>query len=86
MTVQVERKGPTTTDVNAVTTVARYCTLNTGTGVEFAGARTGPDQTVRLRVSPLLDDDAQDRFIGCLEDAVLEYHKLTVTQTALTPR
>lgn len=86
MTVQVERKGHTTTDVNAVTTVARYCTINTGIGVRFAGARSGPDQTVSLRVSPLLDADAQDRFIGCLEDAILEWHKLSVTQTALTPR
>jgi hypothetical protein len=36
-----------------------------------------------LIVSPLLDKDAQRRYGGCLQDAILEYHRLTVTNAVL---
>ena len=37
-------------------------------------------------LSPLLDAEAQNRFGGCLEDAVLDRHKLGVTDVRLAPR
>jgi hypothetical protein len=86
MTVVVDNRGPTTTDIAVVETVGRYCTLNSGTHVRFRGVQTGPGEATTLRVSPLLDEDAQNRYIGCVEDAVLEWHRLTVTATELTPR
>jgi hypothetical protein len=36
-------------------------------------------------VSPLLDDEAQRRFGGCLEDANLDRNRLVVTRTVLVP-
>jgi hypothetical protein len=86
MTVVVDNRGPTTTDIEVVETVGRYCTLNSGTDARFRGVQAGPGEATMLRVSPLLDEDAQNRYIGCVEDAVLEWHRLTVTATELTPR
>jgi hypothetical protein len=86
MTVVVDNRGPTTTDIEVVETVGRYCTLNSGTDARFRGVQPGPGDANRLRVSPLLDEAAQNRYIGCVEDAVLEWHRLTVTATELTPR
>jgi hypothetical protein len=86
MTVVVDNRGPTTTDIEVVETVGRYCTLNSGTDARFRGVQPGPGEATMLRVSPLLDEDAQNRYIGCVEDAVLEWHRLTVTATELTPR
>jgi hypothetical protein len=86
MTVVVDNRGPTTTDIEVVETVGRYCTLNSGIDARFRGVQTGPGETSMLRLSPLLDEDAQNRYIGCVEDAVLEWHRLTVTATELAPR
>jgi hypothetical protein len=86
MTVEVASRGPTYPDVDVVETVGRYCALNTGTGVRYLGVAPGSGETTLLRLAPLLDDDAQDRFIGCVEDAVLEWHRLDVTGTTLDPR
>jgi hypothetical protein len=38
-----------------------------------------------LRVSPLLDEDAENRYTGCLQDAVVDRHWLTVRDTAHLP-
>jgi hypothetical protein len=86
MTVVVDNRGPTTTDIEVVETVGRYCCVNSGTEVQFQGVQPGPGEASLLRLSPLLDEDAQNRYIGCVEDAVLEWHRLTVTATELTPR
>jgi hypothetical protein len=86
MSVVVDHRGPTTTDIEVVESVGRYCTLHSGTHARFRGVQPGPGEATTLRVSPLLDDDAQRRYIGCVEDAVLEWHRLTVTATELTPR
>jgi hypothetical protein len=86
MSVAVRHNGPTTDDADVVETVGRYCVLNSGVRVRFRSASPGPDGETLLRVAPLLDEDARARFTGCLEDAVLEWHKLTVTGTDLTPR
>jgi hypothetical protein len=85
MTVEVDSRGPTTTDIEAVETVGRYCTLNSGTHTRFRGVQPGPGEATLLSVSPLLDEDAQSRYVGCVQDAVLEWHRLTVTATELTP-
>jgi hypothetical protein len=84
MTVVVDHRGPTTTDLEVVETVGRYCTLNSGTHVRFRDVQPGPGEATRLRVSPLLDENALSRYIGCVEDAGLEWHRLTVTGTRLT--
>jgi hypothetical protein len=86
MSVLVEHNGPTTTDTDVVEIVGRYCVLNAGVTVRFGAVTPGPDGSTLLRLNPLLDDDAQRRFTGCLEDAVLEWHQLEVTGTDLAPR
>lgn len=83
LSVQVDNRGPTTDAGVVVETAGRFCAVDTGVGISFAGVAEGPAGTTLLRVEPLLDDDAQRRYIGCLEDALLEWHRLTVTGTAL---
>jgi hypothetical protein len=34
-------------------------------------------------MSPLLDEEMLRRYGGCLQDAILESHRLTVTKTLL---
>lgn len=86
MTVEVQSKGPPTTPSEVVETVGRHCAMDTGVGIEFSGVAPGPQDSTLLRVEPLLDEDARDRYIGCLQDAVLEWHRLSVTRTTLTPQ
>ncbi|HET7532346.1 MAG TPA: hypothetical protein VFJ83_04295 [Nocardioidaceae bacterium] len=86
MTVEVEDQGFTTSDIDVVETVGRFCALDTGTQIRFREVDPGPGESTLLRLSPLLDKDAQNRYIGCVEDAVLEFHQLTVTGTVLAPR
>ena len=83
LSVQVDNRGPTTDAGVVVETAGRFCAVDTGVGISFAGVAEGPAGTTLLRVEPLLDDDAQRRYIGCLEDALLEWHRLTVTGTTL---
>lgn len=85
MTLEVDKRGLAPKSPGAVETVGRYCSIDSGVGVRFVGARWVAGSW-QVQVSPLLDEDAQDRFIGCLEDAVLEWHRFTVTDTTLTPR
>lgn len=66
--------------------MGRYCVLSSGVDVRFGDVAPGPAGTVLLRVTPLLDDDAQKRFGGCLEDAVLDRHRIAVTDVRLAPR
>lgn len=84
MTIVVDSRGPAPAEADVVESVGRFCSLDSGVGVDFVGVRAGADGW-RLTVSPLLDEDAQNRFVGCLEDAVLEWHRLTVTGTTLAP-
>jgi hypothetical protein len=86
MTVEVSSRGPTYPAIEVVESVGRYCSVNTGTGVRYLGVAPGPGESTLLRLAPLLDEDAQDRFVGCVEDAVLEWHRLDVTGTTLDPR
>ena len=86
MTVEVSSRGPTYPAIEVVESVGRYCAMDTGTGVRYLGVAPGPGTSTLLRLAPLLDDDAQDRFAGCVEDAILEWHSLDVTGTTLEPR
>jgi len=86
MTVEVSSRGPTYPAIDVVESVGRYCSMNSGVGVRYLGVAEGPGESTLLRLAPLLDEDAQDRFVGCVEDAVLEWHSLDVTGTALDPR
>jgi hypothetical protein len=86
MTVEVDSRGPTRGDIEVVEAAGRYCSINTGTGIRFQGVEPAGAESTLLHVAPLLDDDARTRLVGCLEDALLEWHRLTVTDTALTPR
>ena len=85
MTVEVDSRGPVYPDIEVVESVGRYCSMNSGIGVRYLGVARGSGETTLLRLAPLLDEDAQDRFIGCVEDAVLEWHSLDVTRTELAP-
>jgi len=86
LTLLVERNGRASTDLEVAEVMGRYCVLNSGVDVRYGDVAPGPDGRVLLRLSPLLDDDAQRRFNGCLEDAVLDRHKLGVTDVRLAPR
>lgn len=86
MTVDVHARGPTTSEIEVVETIGRYCAVDSGTDVTFVAVEPGPDGNTLLRLEPLLDSDAQGRYIGCVEDAVLEWHQLTVTATSLEGR
>jgi hypothetical protein len=85
LTVQVETKGPTGHTVGTVQTLGRYCALNTGIGVRVVGVDRRTADSADLRVAPLLDEDARRRYVGCLEDSILEWHRLDVTATQLVP-
>lgn len=86
MTVDVDARGPTTSATEVVETIGRFCTVDSGSEVSFVAVEPGPGGTTLLRLEPLLDSDAQNRYIGCVEDAVLEWHRLTVTATSLEAR
>lgn len=68
-----------------VETIGRYCAQNAIAGVTVHGVRPVATGTAVLVVSPVLDAPAQRRYSGCLQDANLERHRLTVVQTATAP-
>lgn len=86
LTLDVDRNGRVSTDLDVADSMGRYCVLNSGVDVRFGDVAPGPGGTVLLRVTPLLDADAQKRFGGCLEDAVLDRHRVAVTGVRLAPR
>lgn len=83
LTVQVDHRGPTVPARDVVEAVGRFCALDSGVGISFAGVTDGVDGTTLLRVEPLLDDAARRRYVGCVEDAQLEWHRLTVTDAGV---
>jgi hypothetical protein len=86
LTLEVERNGGVSTDADVAEALGRYCVLTSGVDVHFGDVAPGPDGQVLLRVSPLLDEEARRRFGGCLEDAVLDRHRVAVTDVRLAPR
>lgn len=85
MTVRAQRSGEVIPGREVVEAAGRYCTITSGIDVRFEGVDPGPDGTTLLRLSPLLDEEAQGRYAGCLEDAILDRHSLRVTGTELAP-
>jgi hypothetical protein len=65
--------------------LGRYCARNAISGVRVERVEPRTPDTALLVVSPLLDEQAQRRYGGCLEDGVLFRHRLTVTGATLVP-
>jgi hypothetical protein len=86
LVLEVERNGRISSDLEVAEVLGRYCVLNAGVNVHYGDVGPGADGRVLLRVTPLLDEDAQKRFGGCLEDAVLDRHRVGVTDVRLAPR
>jgi hypothetical protein len=86
LTVRVEsRSDRPLPPVEAVGTVGRYCARNAISRVRVDDVRPGPPGTAVLVVSPLLDPQSTRRYGGCLEDAVLFRHRLTVVRDVAEP-
>jgi hypothetical protein len=85
MSVQVSVKDRLSRPTETVEMMARYCARNAIFGVRVERVEPESAGTALLVVSPLLDEEAQRRFGGCLEDANLDRHRLVVTETALVP-
>jgi hypothetical protein len=85
LTVQVLAKAQFRPPAETVETMARYCARTAITGVSFERVEPVSATTALLVVSPLLDEEAQRRYGGCLEDVSLSWHKLTVTKAVLVP-
>jgi hypothetical protein len=85
LTVQVSTKASPRPAAETVEIIGRYCARNAIAGVRVQQVEpVSPDSAV-LVVSPLLDEQAQRRYDGCLQDVILERHRLTVTGTELVP-
>jgi hypothetical protein len=76
--VEVRHQGSSPGDRVVAATAGRLCSLDEGVGTRFRDVRRLPGGHVLLRVSPALDGDAVVRFGGCLQDAILERHRLVV--------
>jgi hypothetical protein len=76
--VEVQHQGHSPGARVVAGTAGRLCSLDEGVGTRFRGVRGLPDGHVLVRVSPALDGDAVVRFGGCLQDAILERHRLVV--------
>ena len=85
MSVQVLVKERVARPVETVEMMARYCASNAIFGVRVERVEPESADTALLVVSPLLDEEAQRRYGGCLADANLDRNRLTVTRTVLVP-
>ena len=65
--------------------MGRYCARTAISGVAVEGVRPAGADTAVLVVSPVLDEQAIRRYSGCLQDANLDRHRLTVTDTERIP-
>lgn len=86
LVLEVERNGTTSSNLEVAEVMGRYCVLNAGVDVQYGNVVLASDGRVLLRVMPLLDEDARSRFGGCLEDAVLDRHRVVVAGVRLAPR
>ena len=85
MTVQVSTRSVTPPAEETVEMMGRYCARTAISSVAFEDVRpAGADRAV-LVVSPVLDGQAVRRYSGCLQDANLDLHRLTVTATERIP-
>jgi hypothetical protein len=85
LTVQVSARSVTPPAEETVEMMGRYCARTAISSVAFEDVRpAGADRAV-LVVSPVLDGQAVRRYSGCLQDANLDLHRLTVTATERIP-
>ena len=85
LTVQVSTRTTARPAEDTVELIGRYCARNAIVGVDVQEVRPASADSAVLVVSPVLDHQAQRRYGGCLEDARLERHRLTVVDTVLVP-
>jgi hypothetical protein len=86
MTVQVSSRSNAQIPVaETVEVTARFCTRNAIEGVRVERVLPDTADTAKVIVSPHLDEQAQRRLRGCLIDATLFRHRMTVTGTVLVP-
>jgi hypothetical protein len=83
LTVQVSSRESTPPAADTVEIVGRYCSRDAIAGVEVLKVEADTPDSAVLTVSPLLDEEMLRRYGGCLQDAILESHRLTVTKTLL---
>jgi hypothetical protein len=86
MTVQVSSQGVVRPAAETVEVMGRYCARTAIKRVEVQEVRPSSADSAVLVVSPMLDEQGQRRFAGCLQDANLDQHSLNVTDTVLVPR
>ena len=85
ITVQVTANTAVRPAEETVEIVGRYCARKAIDGVRVRRVEPAAPGIAVLIVEPLLDEQAQRRYGGCLQDANLERHRLTVTETLLVP-
>jgi hypothetical protein len=85
LTVQVSARSLTPGADETVEMMARYCASTAIAGVTVEDVRPAGTDTAVLVVSPVLDGQAVRRYSGCLQDANLDEHRLTVTSTERVP-
>jgi hypothetical protein len=86
ITVEVATKeAPGESPEQTVEVMGEYCARTAISGVDVERIVPATADTAVLVVSPLLDEEALRRYGGCLEDANLDQHRLTVAGSALVP-
>lgn len=85
LTVQVSVKDRALRTVPMVEAAGRYCALNSGAGASYESVEQESRDTALLHLTPSLDQAAQDRYVGCIEDTLLERTQLEVTSVRSTP-
>ena len=76
LVLDVRHQGPTPGAAVVASTVGRYCSLEAGIPARYRAVEPLAGERVVLTVSPALDDEAVTRFAGCLQDAVVERHRI----------
>lgn len=79
------RSGTADSAADTLAVVAQYCARNSIAGVGVEGVRPAAGRSAWVVLTPVLDEQARRRFRGCLVDATLFRHRLTVTGTVLVP-
>lgn len=85
LTVQVSVKDRALRTASMVEAAGRYCALNSGAGANYESVERESRDTALLHLTPSLDQAAQDRYVGCVEDTLLDRTQLEVTSVRSTP-
>jgi hypothetical protein len=85
LTVDVRAQKRTPPAEQTVDLVGRFCSRHAISGVSVVDVEPAGPLSATLVVRPLLDAEGQGRLRGCLEDATLDRHVLTVVDVTLRP-